>query len=401
MRWRHAIRNAVLPPPYEDPRIIGEGGFPVWNRSIFGQIYRSHETGIPIFLILPDFRFGNSLFEQKGFVLGQFYNGHSHVKKHLIRPDVDAVLYRQHVENLTIWRTVYGRDLSIFDWTQLMTASEHRWTDRYVDEGGNYENRAYAEWVGCDRNRLGARSWPEGLLLRENARLRRLIVDRSLHPSAIGFFLLHHRVHGDPFMTAMEKGEALWRRWLDLLAARLAPLLDRSGPVALGGDSIWFATAGRLLGTEGCALLRGIGLHVPEPEGDPRSLPRDLPSDALHAQITDVVDVSDAGIGSAPRPFRFQWGAFARNVVAARHPDNAHLAVPGIEGMAAAAPDAKPGQVWLARALASTSPESYVDAGSDLSPSFIGMAMVLLSVAEALAEARDRRAAGTQATREA
>lgn len=391
VRWRHAITNGALPKPYEDPRIIGEGGFPVWNRSIFGQIFYKHEAGLPIFLISPDFRFGNSLYEQRGLAIGQFYNHHTHVKKELIRPEVDAVLYRQHVENLMIWRAVFGKDLSIFDWTQMMTASEHRWTKRYVDENGNYDNRSYAEWIACDRQRLGGRSWPEAMLTQENARMRRLIVDRSLHPSAIGFFMLHHMVHGDPFVPALEKAEALWARWLEMLAGQLASRLQGIGALAVSGNSVWFNTALRLLGHEGCAILRDAGLFLPEPESDPRKAPQDLPSDALHVQITDAIDISDHGVGSAPRPFRLSWAAFARHVVSARHPANAHLAVPDVDKLSEITPDMKPGQIWLAHALRSETPETFVDNGGDQSPTFVGLAATFLWLVDAVAEARATR----------
>lgn len=384
VRWRHAITNGALPKPYDDPRIIGEGGFPVWNRSIFGQVFQRHETGMPIFLILPDFRFGNSIYENRSFALGQFYNHHSHVKKHLIRPEVDAVLYRQHVENLMTWRVVFGRDLSIFDWTQMMTASEHRWTGRYVDTDGHYANPLYAEWTAWDRLRLGAKTWPETLLIKENARMRRLIVDRALHPSAIGFFLLHHMVHGDPFVAALEKAEGLWKRWLRTLVVQLTPAFETLGTVAVSGESVWFNTALRLLGDEGVALLRNAGLFLPSPEANPRTWAPDLPPGTLHAQITDTIDISDYGVGSAPRPYRVPWAVFARTVIAARHPNNAHLAVPNIERLRTITPNMQPGQIWLAHALRSGSPETLVDAGGDQAPTFIGMGVTLLLLVEAL-----------------
>lgn len=397
VRWCHAINNGALPRPYDDTRIIGEGGFPVWNRTIFGKIFQRHETGMPIFLILPDFRFGNSLYERRGFAVGQFYNNYTHVKKALIRSEVDAVLYRQHVESLMTWRAVFGRDLSIFDWTQMMTASEHRWTGRYVDAEGNYANHAYAEWTACDSFRLGAKAWPERLLIRENARMRRLIVDRSLHPSAIGFFLLHHILHGDAFVTALEKAEALWMQWLETLVSQLALVLGTLGAVAFSGNSIWFKTALRLLGEEGVALLREAGLFLPRPDADPRGWALDLPRGALHVQITDSIDITDYGVGSAPRPFRVSWAAFARTVVATRHPDNAHLAIPDIERLRTITPDMKLGQIWLAHALNSANPETFVDAGGDQAPSFVGMGAMLLSLVDIIVEEHSRHSAGTLA----
>ena len=369
VRWRHAIAHDVLPRPFETTHVIGEGGFPVWNRTIFGQIFARHRTGMPIFQILPDHRFGNSLYDQRGVVAGQFYNDHTHIRRELIRPEVDAVLYRHHVENLTIWRTVFGRDLAIFDWTQLMTASGHRAAGRHLDADGRYGNRAYAEWVACDRPRLGARSWPEAMLTDGNDRLRRLVVDRSLHPSPTGFFLLHHMAVGAPFVDALSKAEELWDRWLAALARALAPALG-GAPVVLGGDSIWIATARQVLGSSGLSSLAEVGLHL---------VPGDMPPGARHAEVTDAVEPGAQGDGSLSRPHVIRWGAFARNVVAARHPANAHLAVPGLDRLASGD---GPGPAWLADALTWATPETFVDAGADLSPTFAGIAQVALTVAD-------------------
>lgn len=385
VRWRYAIENGFLPPPFQETHTLGEGGFPVWNRTIFTQLFRSHQVGMPIFLVIPDFRFGNSLSEQPGVVSGQFYSDHTHIKRHLIRPDIDAMLYRHHVENLMIWRTVFGRDLKMFDWSMLMTASEHRWTNRYVD-GGRYDNRSYWEWVHSDRARLGALSWPVRMLETDNARLRRLTVDRALHPSGIGFFMLHHMTQGMSFMQALESAEGLWARWVAELAGLLREDLGQAEPIALHGDSIWFETALRLLGGEDIAVLNEIGLFLPDDSSDTGEPSVRCPEGALHVRVTDSVDICDPGTGSASRPLVLQWGVLARDVISRRHPDNAHLAVPDMERIAASSPRTCTGQPWLSQMLGCTRLEAFVDAGANMAPTFNGMAMLLLSIVDCLGD---------------
>jgi len=383
-RWRHAINNNILPSPYEDQKIIGEGGYPVWNHTVFSEIFRAHKVGEPIFLILPDFRFGNSLAEESRIVSGQFYAQYTHIKSKLICPEVDAKLYRHHVENLKIWRTVFGSDLTVFDWTTLMTASEHYWTDRHIDADGRYENRNYAEWVFSDRAQIGALSWPVNLLKDENTRLRRLSVDRSLHPSGIGFFMLHYMFHGDSFLVALEKAENLWAQWVKTLVEMLAPMLAVTGPVLLTGDSAWFKVALRLLGPEDIVALNTAGLFFAKGASAIGAHQNEQPAKTCQVKLTDSVTVSDYGVGSAVRPLVFQWGCFARTIVSERHINNVHLAVPEIEKIAHAEPDAELGQIWLRERLDCESPDTFVDAGSDLAPTFSGLAMLLLTITDAI-----------------
>jgi hypothetical protein len=383
VRWGHAIDNEILPSPFNVTHKIGEGGTPIWNRTIFEQVFHHHIVGSPIFLISPDFRFGNSLAQEQPVVCGQFYDDHTHIDRDLIRPEIDAIMYRHHVECLSIWRRVFGQDLAIFDWTTLLTACEHITNKKYLTDDV-YSNIAYAQWMKSDRPKLGAISWPEHVLSKETTRLRRLTTDRSFHPSGIGYFALHNLSQGVPFSQALDAAEALWRRWASELTELLTPMLTRLGPVVFSGTSNWFHTFHRLLGNEEKDALTAIGLHFPpaHTSGDPQAMHY---TDALHIHLTDdITQPKASGNGSAECPFVFQWGAFARNTIAKRKPDTAYLAVANLAELVSERRGSPLGKLWLARALEFENPETFLDAGEDLSPSFLGIAMTLITILESV-----------------
>lgn len=366
-RWRHVLDLDLLPAPFAATQSLGEGGFPVWNRTVFTQLFRQHEVGQPIFLIVPDFRFGNSI-AARPFVSGQFYTDHTHIRKEAITPRIDAMMYRHQVDCLAIWRSVFGRDLMIFDWTMLMNASVHHAEGRHMEDGV-YQNPSYAAWVQSDRPRLAALSWPAALLERQNDRLRSLVVDRSQHPSALGFLTQHGMMQGEGFAEALARAEAIWARWCAALVAAVQARKDR--PVALHGSSAWMDMAQWQWPAAVLDDLARAGLILPG---------RVAPPDAVHVRITDEVAHVDCGDGTAERPHRLLWGAFARTFVARRHPGNAHLAVPDLEGLAARDP-----LRWLEGALKTPRAPGFVDAGADLAPTFEGLAHVALSVMDAVA----------------
>lgn len=359
----------LLPAPFASTSSLGEGGFPVWNRTVFAQMVARHEVGQPIFLIVPDFRFGNSI-ASGPFVSGQFYAGHTHIRKEAIRPRIDAIMYRHQVDCLAIWRSVFGRDLMIFEWTMLMNASTHHAEGRHMDEDG-YVNPAYAAWVQSDRPRLAALSWPPGLLERENDRLRRLIVDRSQHPSAIGFMVQHGMMTGLDFAAALVRAEEIWAAWCAELVRIVAA---QAGPVvALSGSSIWLTTALRQMPQGVPAALAAAGVILPGQR---------VPPGAVHLHLSDD-PAPEFGDGSAERPRAVAWGAFARTIVARRHPDTAHLAVPDLAALRACDP-----MDWLGRTLDAPRATAFVDAGADLAPTHEGIAHLLLGLRGAAASVR-------------
>ncbi|MDB6452711.1 hypothetical protein [Falsirhodobacter sp. 20TX0035] len=367
-RWRHVLDLDLLPAPFATTLALGEGGFPVWNRTIFAQLLRQHEVGQPIFLIVPDFRFGNSI-AAGPFVSGQFYNDHTHIRKEAITPRIDAMMYRHQVDSLAIWRTVFGRDLMIFDWTMLMNASGHHAEGRYMEDG-EYQNPAYASWVQSDRPRLAALSWPPTVLEKQNDRLQRLVVDRSQHPSALGFLTQHGMMRGEAFPEALARAERVWGQWCDALAEAVRARATR--PVVLHGSSVWLDMAQRQWSAAVLVDLAKAGLVLP---GQP------VPADAIHVRITDAVE-HVLGEGTAECPHCVLWGAFARTLVARRHPENAHLAVQDLDALVA-----QDGLRWLDAALKAPRAAGFVDAGADLAPTFAGLAFVALSVLHAAAPA--------------
>lgn len=371
VRWRHAHRQGILPGPFDSTHFIGEGGLPVWHRGSFDAVLEHHRPGRRVFFILPDFRFGNSVRTQKHVSCGQFYAGHSLIRPEFITPGNDALMYRHHVENLMIWRALFGNDLRIFDWTSLMTAVVHLEAGRYVEDG-QYANPHYLQWRDVDCARTGAVPHRMRSLQPHLPRLRRLFIDRSLHPSPLGYLLLHHIAAGQGFAAALQQAEADFDGWIETLADLIEGTLGGGPPLRVTGASAWMDWAARLLTPAQSKRLATAGIAL---------VPGAAPSQG------DVVMTDTVG-GPASDPGSVRWGAFARTVTAARHRSHAHLAVEGLDRHSEVERFRRDAGDWLSRMFAFGRDEALIDIGTDLAPTGMGFATTLLAIA---VETRQRR----------
>lgn len=367
VRWRHAHDRGILPGLFGTTHFIGEGGLPVWHRGSFNSVLQNHRTGMPIFFILPDFRFGNSVRTRQPVDCGRFYAGHSLIRPELITPGNDALMYRHHVENLMAWRSMFGSDLRLFDWTSLMTAVVHLEEGRYIEDG-HYANPHYLQWrdVDCARTAAVPHQIPD--LRAQLPRLRRLFIDRSLHPSPVGYLLLHHVAAGNSFANGLKRAEEDFAAWIDALAALIRKSLNGAAPVRVTGTSVWMNWAARLLLPRDLDRLSAAGLEL-APGAAPRK------GDMVVTDETRDVAAQDRDAALV------RWGAFARAITAARHRANGHLAVEGLDRKAEIARFRGEEGDWLSRMFAFGRDEALVDAGSDLAPTYMGFAVTLLAIA--------------------
>ncbi|OWU82263.1 hypothetical protein ATO6_22750 [Oceanicola sp. 22II-s10i] len=367
VRWRHAHRHGILPGLFTTTHFVGEGGLPVWHRGSLDAVLQRHRPGLPIFFILPDFRFGNSIRAQAAVSCGRFYAGHSLIRHELITPGNDALMYRHHVENLMTWRAMFGTDLRLFDWTSLATAVVHLEEQRYLEQG-QYANPHYLQWRDVDCARTGAVPHQMQNLQPQLPRLRRLFTDRSLHPSPLGFLLLHHIAAGNSFANGLKRAEDDVSDWIATLADLVEGAIGKAAPVRVTGTSVWMDWVGRVLSQDHLDRLAAAGLRL-EPGGKPGA------GDVI---VTDEIGVT-SGLKRASAVIR--WGAFARTVTADRHKANRHLAVEGLEPQAEIERFQRGEGDWLSRMFALRREEALVDAGGDLAPTYMGFGTALLAIA--------------------
>lgn len=368
-RWKHQHTQGAVAAPFEQTDFIGVGGYPVWHRDLFDQVVRAARPDSRIVFILPDFRFGNSVLRSTGAAPGTLCTGHARIDRDLITPVGDAIMYRAHAEALLLWRAAFGTRLHVIDWTGILTAGLHMASDRY-QENGRYANPAYAQWAAIDSARLGVAAPDAEHIVAHLDWVNGLYVDRSLHPSAIGYQVLQRCAQGleAGLIESREAVVPAFGHWFNRLEAAIGAQLRGRG-VNLAGDSLALEFLRRSFTPAQLRSLGRAGLTL-EPKA---------PAHAVSILVSDTLEPAKADLNG--HDLLVPWRLFARRHIAQRHKNNAALA-PSPETLAALPQTARN---WMARAEACAPAEQVLDGGDDGMPTLVGLMMLILSVIESTA----------------
>lgn len=189
-RIRHALEVVGLPKPAQTIIYLGDGGFPIWKKSVFDDCCRQYQSGDKIILIAADFRFGNSITKDlpANFEDASFFDGYTHVTRDLCTVKNDNLLKDLCVRSLHSWKSQFGSSLTILHWTLAMRTVKNRLGKQHVDETGKYlhpvwnisESSFSGEVAG-----LAAVQHAEDLSAYSN-----LTIDNDLHPSTLGYLYI-------------------------------------------------------------------------------------------------------------------------------------------------------------------------------------------------------------------
>ncbi|WP_172329388.1 hypothetical protein [Mangrovicoccus sp. HB161399] len=367
-RWKHLAANGAVPLPFEKTHFAGGAGLPAWNRSLFEQVANCYRPGMPVVLILPDPRWGNSVLAQPEGGGDGFADGHTHVSRELISPEGDALMIRRHAAALGYWWAAFGEDLRLLPWTGLLTAHVHLERGDYWS-GGRYSYPAMESWLGGDAARVGAEDLSALLTQEAVSGYGGLYCDRSLHPSLAGYVLLMHAAAGAPFAAAMAAGQAARDRWVWRLRRRAETLLASSGPVRISGGPAWQKAARLSLGAAALEVLERAGLHF---GGPPRP-------GATNVRICSPVAAAPdepPGTGALRKPLLLPWAEIAD---LARRPGAAAADMPYREIFRGA------GFGWEDLLAEAGPPGSWTDEPGEHCPSAAGVAAVILGLLYGLA----------------
>ena len=190
-RLRHAIEVVGLPRPAEEISYFGDGGFPIWNKSIFQECRKVHRPGDRILLIVSDFRFGNSILTKKSSnTLNEiFIDGYTHVSKDLCTPKIDEKMKERCIQALQIWKHQFGDDLIIFHWTLAMRTLKNRLIKNHTNTDGIYRHPIWN--IDKDNLQDNVKGLSELQTSTDLQACESLTIDNDLHPSTLGYFYIN------------------------------------------------------------------------------------------------------------------------------------------------------------------------------------------------------------------
>lgn len=188
-RIKHAFEVVKLPCKSSGNLYIGDGGFPIWKKSLMDECLKSYRPGDRVIIIFPDFRFGNKILKSNfSFERNVFYDGFTHVDRELCSIEHDKKMRELCVKALIEWRKLLGGDLVILHWTLAMRTIKNRINKRYTNSDGVY---LHPTWNLTDNDLQGDVYGLSELQTSNNIQLcNMLTLDNDLHPSTLGFLYI-------------------------------------------------------------------------------------------------------------------------------------------------------------------------------------------------------------------
>lgn len=223
-RIRHAIENVGIPRPSKEIIYLGDGGYPLWTKSVFERCCTDFQPGDTILLIVADFRFGNSiLMSQDNLTIENlFLDGYTHVKKELCTPDNDVKMKKRCLDALLIWKKHFGEDLVIFHWTLAMRTVKNRQARIHINKEGKY---THPTWNINEPAMLGNVNHLEDIQISSELDIcNAMMIDNDLHPSSLGYLYINGIVHYRDHNRAIASARSIYMAGLNALTSKLKKL---------------------------------------------------------------------------------------------------------------------------------------------------------------------------------
>lgn len=261
IRWKWHVRDGVVSSRLPAEAFVGLGGAPIWSQALFNAASDAVRFGGNIALLIGDIRFGNGIARDQAEPLAKlFQDGYLGIEPRALTPEIDRRMLRHVTEALGIWQTALADRVRFVFWDLFGRQVFDRLSGQHIVD------RCYAHPV-FNYHDIAA-DHPEALVLDLSPLLqlpmheiRRLFIDRSCHPSQIGYLLLENALCNDlkvsdAYAVAVSEVETQ----LQDLARSLANTATR--PVLLTGRSVWLDTLSAYMGKDGAAKLAAAGLVI-------------------------------------------------------------------------------------------------------------------------------------------
>jgi tetratricopeptide (TPR) repeat protein len=119
----------------------GEGGLPIFSDRLRTNITARIKLGMEIWLMVPDFRFGNNIFKhhQSFAELPTGYsNGFSNIDRTLITAERDKMMYDHAISILDRLVAECGGQLKLMFWCLAIREKQNLLKQKYINEQGDY-----------------------------------------------------------------------------------------------------------------------------------------------------------------------------------------------------------------------------------------------------------------------
>jgi len=270
VRWHDHVKNGVIKSEFSSEQLKGQGGLPIWSKSLFQNASDKVNGGENIAILVGDFRFGNSICLENVNNKEILRDGFLSINPKAIREDYDLLLFNRSISALNLLQRTLGDQVTFIFWDLFCRQIQDRLAGNYIVEFSYKHpiwNYQYIPKILPDLNQINLGA----LLTMPMHEVNRLFIDSSLHPSQIGYYFLNNLLGKkasalDSYRLAISQFEQ------ELSASLPKALIQEEKIFLLTGNSIWIDTLIQILGANGQLRLARSGLIVAMPKPMPGRL---------------------------------------------------------------------------------------------------------------------------------
>lgn len=260
VRWRTHLNDGLIKSETPPQNFIGIPGCPIWNLKLFNLTIKAAGNSGVVFVLVGDFRFGNSINLNKSDDLNIMIEGHYGITSECITSHFDALQLVRSINGLCTWHSHFGHRAKYIFWCLFCRQIEDRLEGRHI-VNGKYRHPTFnfSDIVQTipnlsvfDLTILYARPMHE---------IHRLYIDSSGHPSFIGYLFLENLISLK--LNVNESYDGAVRYVEDYLFDLARTAVKSQGcNILLTGRSVWLDTLVRYLGATGVARMADLGFFI-------------------------------------------------------------------------------------------------------------------------------------------
>lgn len=298
VRWSDHVKNGVIKSNFSSHQLVGQGGLPIWSKSLFKNVSFNIRKGGNVAILVGDFRFGNVICMENGSDKNTLRDGFLSINPLAISKEFDLLLFNRSISALKLLQRVVGNQATFIFWDLFCRQIQDRLLGNYIkDFSYNHPiwNYQKIQELLPDLHQINL----SPLLTMPMHEVNRLFIDNSSHPSQISYYLLENLL-GKNLSPLNAYSLAVSQFENDFLTLLSNTLLKKKKLFLLTGESIWLDTLIQTLGANGQLRLAKSGLIISLPNPAAGRLSINELSNILGEKPQLLAIVSSKSLGNDP-----------------------------------------------------------------------------------------------------
>lgn len=186
-RWWQRIQWKQFPKPHSMVHLYFEPGGAIFSKKMYQYIKNHIESVDIVYLLVPDFRFGNGILKKYETIPNLFMDGFTHPSKELISQKNDEIMFQYALKVLDQYIVEFDEKIRFVFWCLNYREAENKKKNKYLNAEGIYSHPVW-------NSELLYKRYSQNMIDISflQSRIEEFTLDEQGHPSLKGYAFLHY-----------------------------------------------------------------------------------------------------------------------------------------------------------------------------------------------------------------